>query len=158
TLQFTLNDNSLPQPPPTQPPTFTQNLAMLASDIKGQVGGVIVTNVLQPHFTGATNPGTRVTVYEFRQQANGNFVPYGSPRDLPSTELNANGLFPFLFANPNNVGLGPFQIYVVASWINTPNGAPAQQSNTVPSEINNQVPPAVTNFRLKPADDTGIVG
>src|SRR5205823_10862426 len=44
TLQFTLNDSNLPQPPPTQPPVFTQNLQISPADVKGTINGIPVTN------------------------------------------------------------------------------------------------------------------
>ena len=70
---LTLNDSRLPQPPPTTPPTFSENLAMSPADIKktiivnGQT--IVATTNTQPTFIGVTNPGVTLTVFE--KDANG---------------------------------------------------------------------------------------
>ena len=49
---FTLNDSSLPQPPPTSPPTFASTgLQMSATDVKGTIPGTYV-------FTGTLTSGS----------------------------------------------------------------------------------------------------
>ena len=52
---------------------------------------------------------------------------------------------------------GTFQVYVTAYYTQD-KGLGETMSNTVTFEIDNTTPAAVTDFRLNPADDTGIVG
>jgi subtilisin-like proprotein convertase family protein len=154
TVSFTLNDNSLPQPPPTSPPSFTQNLAMAPGDIKSTISGtpvVYVTNNPTPTFVGTTNIGVTLTVYE--KDSSGNLV-------VPTFDITSDpttGAFSFQFKNPNNVTFGNFTVQVFAQWTNF-GGFQPTPSNVVSFQINNQVPAPVTNFRLDPTDDTGIVG
>ena len=155
TYSFTLNDPNLPQPPPNAPPTFTQNLAMSPSDIKGFIGNVPVTNNLTPAFIGVTNIGVTLTVSEFIQQGDGSYIPYGS---MFTTTSNPNsGSFTFPFSNPSSLSTGTFQVFVTAVYTNFPDVG-SSQSDTVTFQINNETPAPVTDLRLNPADDTGIVG
>jgi len=161
TYSFMLKE-SLPPPPPTSPPTFSQNLALLPADIKSAPGvNPPVTNLTQPVLTGATNPGVTITVSEF-EEVNGSFVAFG-PSYVLTSGVNADGSFSFPFLNPNPssspppVLNGTFQVYVTAQYTQYP-GLGTTTSNTVTFKIDNTTPGPVTDFRLNPADDTGIQG
>ena len=163
TYSFTLNDNSLPQPPPTAPPSFVPpGLQMLPADLKGTLNGNPVTNIETPEFLGATNPGVTITVFE-TQEVNGVFPPPTLQFTLPSSDISPNGSFNFLFQNPPNssgqppLPNGTFQVYVQAAYTLYPSLG-STQSNTVTFRIDNTTPAQVTDFRLNPTSDTGIVG
>ena len=122
------------------------------------LNGNPVTNLETPEFVGATNPGVSITVFE-TQVGSGSTFQF----TLPASDINANGSFSFLFQNPPGgsgtpIPNGTFQVYVQASFINDPNHVGPGTSNTVTFVIDNTTPAAVTDFRLNPADDTGIVG
>ena len=82
---------------------------------------------------------------------------------LPSSDISPNGSFNFLFQNPPNssgqppLPNGTFQVYVQAAYTLYPSLG-STQSNTVTFLIDNTTPAQVTDFRLNPASDTGIVG
>ena len=156
TYTFNLQDSHLPQPPPTTAPTFSQPLAILPADIKGMLNGNPVTNLETPEFIGTTNPGVTITVFE--TQMGGSTFQFA----LPGSDINSDGSFSFLFQNPPGgsgppIANGTFQVFVQATYIQFP-GLGTTTSNTVTFTIDNTTPAAVTDFRLNPADDTGIVG
>ena len=163
TYTFNLQDSHLQQPPPTTPPTFSVPLALLPADIKSAPGiSPPVTNLTQPVLFGTTNAGVTITVSEF-EEVNGTFVAFG-PSYVLTSGVNADGSFSFPFLNPNPsnspnppVLNGTFQVFVQAEYTQFP-GLGSTMSNTVTFTIDNTTPAAVKDFRLNPADDTGIVG
>jgi subtilisin-like proprotein convertase family protein len=165
TLQFTLNDSNLPQPPPTAPPTVT--LAISPSAVRGTTTGtdngnpitISVTNLSTPGFMGtvSTNAPATVKVFEFQfDSVTGTYdIPYGS---VPNPTIAADGSFSFVFSNPLNLTAGNFKVDVVAQY-NPPNDTLGSTTSApVYVQIDDTTPGPVTDFRLNPADDTGIVG
>ena len=155
TLNLTVNDSSLPQPPPTSPPTFSEDLAMSPDDVKKTVvvngQTIVATTNTQPTFVGVTAPGVTLTVHELDSSGNS----YGST--FTTTSDPTTGAFSFPFQNPSGT-LGTFEIYVVAQYTQYP-GVGSTESNHVTFQIvTNAVPGPVTDFRLSPASDTGIAG
>ena len=154
TYTFNLQDTNLPQPPPTSPPTFTSNLEISPADVRGTINNIPVTNLLEPTFLGATNTGVTLTVFEFET---GQRQLRPLRLDVHHDERSKLGSFTFPFSNSADLSTGTFQVYVKAAYTNFP-GVGSTQSNTVTFQIDNETPLPVTDFRLNPADDTGIVG
>ena len=157
-LTFDLQATDLPPVAPTAPPPAPT----LQIDLPGPAQtGIPVTNLTAPLFTGTTIPGTSVTVTEVWTNPPTGVTP--SPIVLHPT-VNAGGSYSFTFQdfqNPAgvNVTLGTFQVYATATYTYDPNNAgPSPQSNTVTFQINDVPPPSVSDLRLSPATDTGIVG
>ena len=68
-----------------------------------------------------------------------------------------NGTFSFSFSNPQNLVHGYFKIYAVASYTLYP-GARLRREQPSTFKSDNTTPAPVTDFRLNPSYDTGIVG
>ena len=67
-----------------------------------------------------------------------------------------NGSFTFTFANPQSLITGNFKVAAIASYTQYP--ALGSTESDAYIQINNTTPGPVTDFRLNPASDTGIVG
>ena len=133
---------------------------MSPADIKTQttVNGqtVDVTTNPQPSFVGVTEPGVTITVHEFQQQVNGNYIPYGTTFTTTSDPPTVVQLpVPEPECDAGDVpGLRHGILHELPQYPGEP-----VQSKTVTFEIvSNTTPAAVSDFRLNPADDTGIVG
>ena len=70
--------------------------------------------------------------------------------------IASNGTFSFPFANPENLANGNFKVDAVASYAKYPSVGTTKSDVYI--QIADTTPAAVTDFRLNPADDTGIVG
>ena len=83
---------------------------------------------------------------------------------MPASDVNSDGTFNFTFqdftdSSGNPVNNGTFTVSVTATYTNVPNHVgPSPSSNVVTFEIDNTTPASVTDFRLNPADDTGVSG
>jgi hypothetical protein len=158
TLKFTLQATDIVPPPPTSPPAAPT----LALPNVNKVNGVWVTKLTNPQFTGTTVIGTSITVTETWTDGPAGTTPITFT--LPASAINTDGTFSFNFQDfidPSTnqpVVNGTFSVVATASWINNPNNVGSTSSTPFSFQINNTVPAAVTDFRLSPADDTGIVG
>ena len=115
---------------------------------------ISVTRQTTPEFTGTVTAGATAEIYEYQQTTAGG--PYSTlVTSFPA--MVVNGSYQFSFANPRSVINGNFEIYAVASYPMYPL-IPTTTSNLVYMQIDNTTPNAVTDFRLDPASDTGIVG
>ncbi len=164
TLSFTVNA-PLPPQPPTANPVVT--LALAPGAIRGTTTGtdngspvtLSVTNLSTPGFVGTAGPAAsvpiNVQVSEFRfDPGDGKYdTAYGS---LLTPTVAADGSFSFTFSNPSNLVTGNFKVVAVATY-----AAPFSSLTTTTSvyvQIDNTTPGVVADFRLNPADDTGIIG
>jgi subtilisin-like proprotein convertase family protein len=163
TLTFTLNATNIAVPPPTSPPG-APTLAIAAPVVT--VGGVPVTNLTDLPFSGTTFIGTFVTVTETWLEYTG-AQSVNDPtmtQTVPASDINSDGSFNFAFqdfTSPSGglVTNGTFTVSATATYTNDPNHVgPSPTSNVITFEIDNTTPARVTNFRLNPADDTGVSG
>ena len=161
TYTFNLNDGSLKPPPPTTAPSLS--LAITPSAVRGTTTGtdtgapitISITNQPTPLFIGTVSVGATVQVTEFESNsANGPWtLQYGT---LITPTIGSNGSFTFSFENPQNLSAGYFKVQAVAGYTNYP--SVGTTTDDVYIQISDTTPAAVTDFRLDPADDTGIVG
>jgi subtilisin-like proprotein convertase family protein len=161
TLKFTLQATDIVVPPPTTPPSAPT--IALASPTH-TVGGVPVTNLTAPLFSGTTLVGTSITVTETWQGAPAGTQPITVT--VPASAVNSDGTFSFTFqdftdpAAGGPVESGTFLVSATATYSKYPGLGASVPSNVVTFQIDNTTPAAVTDLRLSPtaANDTGIVG
>ena len=161
TYTFNLNDPNLPQPPPTTPPSLAMQVTPSAvrGTTTGTDGGapitITITNLGTPLLIGTVSVGATVNVQEYEyDSADGKYdTPYGSPF---APTIAANGTFSFPFSNPDNLSSGNFKVDAVATYSKYPGLGSTE--NDVYIQIADTTPAAVTDFRLNPSSDTGIIG
>ncbi len=157
TLKFTLRATDIVITPTQAPPPPTIQIASPMNVING----VPVTNLTNPLFSGTTLVGTFITVTETWQDGPAGTQPITFT--LPGSAVNSDGTFTFTFqdftdSSGNPVEFGTFLVSATATYVNYQNLGASAPSNVVEFQIDNTTPAAVTDFRLSPASDTGIVG
>ena len=117
---------------------------------------ISVTNQTTPTFNGTVTAGATAEVYEYEYDTATNAYDILLASFAPT--IAPSGSFSFSFINPPPIlENGFFEVFAVASYSKYPLIA-AATSNLVYMQIDNTTPNAVTDFRLNPASDTGIVG
>jgi subtilisin-like proprotein convertase family protein len=140
TLQFTLDVQGIAPPSPPVTPT----LALAPYDITGS--NPSYTNIPTPNFIGVTSPNATVELLLVTGTGPVSFNP------PVTTTSDSNGNFTLTFPNPTGQQ-GTFTVEAVAS------NSVGTSSDSLPVTFTILIakPPAPGNFRLNPADDSGIV-
>ena len=124
-------------------PNLKPNLTMLPADDSGTKGDNI-TNVVNPHFIGVTDPGVKVELLD----ASGNpFSPH-----VTTTSDAVTGAFVLQFPTQNPTD-GTFVIEAAAT-----NADGTTLGNPLTFTIKTAGPTVVPTLNLDPNDDSGIVG
>ena len=176
TFTFMLNANDLSHSAPTSaPPAPTLELTPITPPyvsigVTG-LGSIPVTSNTAPALDGTADAATSVTITE-------TWLEFGtsSPNNptmsfiLPASDIASNGAsetFGFLFqdftdpSTGNLVTNGNFSIVAQATYTQSPYNAFGPSLPSTPPvvfQVDNTTPTSVSDFRLSPADDTGIQG
>ena len=159
TLTFTLQATDIVMPPPTNPPP-APTLALPPREHRRRGPG---DQAHRPLFTGTTVIGTSITVTETWTDGPAGTQPITFT--VPASAINTDGTFSFTSRTSpippptSRSSAGPSTSSPRPPGSTTPTASAIRPTATPSSfQINNTMPAAVTDFRLNPASDTGIVG
>ena len=168
TLTFLLNASNLSHPAPTQPPSAPTLELTPTTPPYATINGITVTNNTAPMLDGTAETGTYITVTEtWTDPLPGYSNPTTVTFTLPAADITPAGTletFSFAFQdftddNNNPINNGTFTVSVTATY-DPPYDTLGESapSNVVTFQINNTTPASVSDLRLAPSTDSGIVG